>query len=297
MKWLAPAKINLSLRVLDRRADGFHEIETLMVPLDLADELEVTLDTEAEPGGIVLGCSDPSLPTGDGNLAYRAAALFRNRFGGAMPGVRIQLTKRVPHGAGLGGGSSDAATVLFALNALCQAGLSTADLAALAAGLGSDVPFFVYRSAAMCRGRGEQVTPVDFAPRLPLLLIKPLFSIPTPWAYKSWLDSREFPGLPYAPQVFPWGELVNDLERPVYEKYLVLGEMKRWLLEQQEVNGALMSGSGSTMVAMLRGLDLADELAATVRQRFGEVWTCACATAPAVEPGTDIPVASHEIFA
>ncbi len=286
MKWLAPAKINLSLRVLGRRADGFHEIETLMVPLSLADEVEVVSNPSLSPGSIELTCSDPSLPTDDGNLAFRAASLFRDRFDGQMPGVRIVLSKNIPHGAGLGGGSSDAATVMLALNDLCQAGRTTDELAALAAELGSDIPFFVYRSAAVCRGRGELVTPCDFDARLPLLLLKPGFPIPTPWAYGRWRKSREIPGVPYQPQVFPWGELVNDLERPVYEKHLVLAEIKRWLLERPEVAGSLLSGSGSTMIALLYGPEAADSLAEKIRQRFGDLWICPCFTIPNGMSGT-----------
>ena len=119
MKWLAPAKINLSLRVLGRRADGFHDIETLMVPLSLADEITITPLPKEPPGSIELVCSDPTLPMDEGNLAYRAAALFNMRAGNRTPAVRIHLIKQIPHGAGLGGGSSDAASVLLALNDLC----------------------------------------------------------------------------------------------------------------------------------------------------------------------------------
>lgn len=278
MKWLAPAKINLSLRVFKRCADGFHEIETLMVPLDLADEISVTELPDHPAGHIELVCSDPTLPTGAGNLAHRAAALFREREEPDLPAIRLTLTKNVPHGAGLGGGSSDAGTVLLALNALRGGKLTVAQLAELAAELGSDVPFFVYGSAAVCRGRGERVEPVQWGEALPLLLLKPAFPVPTPWAYQRWRDSRELPGVRYAGQVFAWGELVNDLERPVFEKYLILAEMKTWLLAQPEVAGALLSGSGSTMVALLRQASGAESLARRVREEFGEIWARPCVT-------------------
>ena len=114
----------------------------------------------------------------------------------------------------------------------------------LAADLGSDVPFFIYQSAAIIRGRGERGEPIAFPHELPLLLLKPPLGVPTPWAYQHWRDSREVPGVSYAAQNFTWGSLVNDLERPVFEKYLFLAELKTWLLEQvPEVAGALMSGS------------------------------------------------------
>lgn len=278
MKWLAPAKINLFLRVLGRREDGFHEIETFMVPITLADEI-VLEPRSGEAGSIELVCSDPALPSGSGNLAYRAAELFLARVGSSSRALRLELNKRIPHGAGLGGGSSDAATVLLALNDHYESGLTTERLAELAAELGSDVPFFVYRSAAMCRGRGERVEPIAFAESLPLLLLKPPFPVPTPLAYQRWRDSRELPGVRYSAQEFAWGELGNDLERPVFEKYLLLAELKTWLLAQPEVAGALMSGSGSTMFAILHSGDSGgDALAERARSEFGELWTCVCST-------------------
>ena len=273
MQLSAPAKINLSLEVSGKRPDGFHEIETLMAPISLADTLSID---RTDAAGVVFTCSDSTLPAGDDNLVVRAASLFFER-AKIAPGVRIHLEKRVPHGAGLGGGSSDAATTLTGLNALFGAGFDTAALSAMAAELGSDIPFFVYRSAAVCRGRGELVEPVEFDHPLPLLLIKPPFGVPTPWAYKHWKDSKELPGIPYRPQYFPWGRIVNDLERPVFEKYIFLALLKRWLLAQPEVAGALMSGSGSTMLALLRNAALAAVLRDKALTAFGDgLWMCAC---------------------
>ncbi len=280
MKWLAPAKINLSLRVLGRRDDGFHELETLMVPLNLADELTLEPAAAVAPGGPAseLVCSDPTLPTGLDNLAFKAAELFRARASIDLPPIRLGLQKNIPHGAGLGGGSSDAATVLLALNDHFSVGLSISELAAMAAELGSDVPFFVYRSAAVCRGRGERVQPTALPLSIPLLLLKPSFPVPTPWAYQRWARSRELPGVDYDPQTFGWGVMVNDLERPVFEKYLLLPEIKTWLRTQPEVAGALMSGSGSTMVAVLTEATAAESVVARAVERYGDLWTCACAT-------------------
>ena len=280
MKWLAPAKINLSLRVLGRRTDGFHDLETMMVPLTLADELTFgNLGGAGAPGtDFILDCDDPTLPTGPDNLALKAAALIARHAPGRIEPTHITLRKHIPHGAGLGGGSSDAATVLLALNELYRLGLGTPELAALAAELGSDVPFFVYRSAAICRGRGELVEPVRLPRPLALLLLKPPFPVPTPLAYRRWAGSRELPGVPYKAQTMSWGELANDLERPVYEKYLLLAEIKTWLLEQPESVGALMSGSGSTMFALLHDAMTADALARRAREVFGELWTCPCLT-------------------
>lgn len=275
MQFTAPAKINLSLEVRGKRPDGFHEIETLMVPISLAD----TLTIERGDCGIAFTCSDATLPAGDDNLVVRAAKLFFERMD-IKPDVGIHLEKRVPHGAGLGGGSSDAAATLMGLNELFGAGFDTPTLSAMASELGSDIPFFVYRSAAVCKGRGEIVEPVAFAHPLPLLLLKPSFGVPTPWAYKQWRDSHELPGIPYGAQVFPWGRLVNDLERPVFEKYIFLALLKRWLLAQEEVAGALMSGSGSTTLAVLRDGSVAAVLRDKALAAFGDgLWTCACSVA------------------
>ena len=275
----APAKVNLWLRVLGRRPDGFHDLETLMVPLALADA--VTLTTTGEQGGIEFHCDDPTLPTDGSNLAVRAATAFYER-AGFQPQLRLELAKRIPHGAGLGGGSSDAASVLLGLNQLHEFPLSPEILAELAAMLGSDVPFFLARGPALCRGRGERVEPVPVFPEgsLPLLLLKPPFGVPTPWAYSRWRDAREIPGVRYEAQTFPWGELVNDLERPVFEKFVFLATLKGWLLGQPEVAGALMSGSGSTTLAVLREPGSGGELARRAQAEFGDsLWACETATA------------------
>lgn len=266
----APAKINLWLRVLGRREDGFHEIESLFLPLNLADTIELE---RTEGREVVFQCDDPSLPADGDNLVLKAAALFRKATGHEQ-GVRISLRKVIPQGAGLGGGSSDAAATLRGLNALFAAGLDEAALVRLAAQLGSDVPFFVRGRPALCRGRGERIEPADFARKLPLLLLKPPFAVPTPWAYRQWRDSREVPGAPYKAQEFDWGELVNDLERPVFEKFIVLAHLKAWLLEQPEAAGALLSGSGATVFAVLRDATEGEPLAVRAKAMFGEtLWT------------------------
>ncbi len=275
MEFFAPAKVNLSLRVLRRREDGFHEIESLMCPLSIFDTLDIS---HREEGGLEFTCDDPTIPPGEDNLVVRAAKLFCSSCG-FEPRLRIHLTKRIPHGAGLGGGSSDAATTLIGLNRLFETELSPEALSAMAADLGSDIPFFIYQSAAIIRGRGEFVEPVAFPQELPLFLIKPPFGVPTPWAYKHWRDSREVPGVHYEAQEFPWGTLVNDLERPVFEKYLFLADLKTWLLAQPEVAGALMSGSGATVFALLREKSAAESLAAKVGAEFGtNLWCCLCET-------------------
>jgi 4-diphosphocytidyl-2-C-methyl-D-erythritol kinase len=273
MQLSAPAKINLSFRIKGRRSDGFHEIETLMSPIVLADV--ITIEREGNDGQINFSCDDSSLPGGDDNLVVRAARLFRERTGIAT-GVTIMLKKNIPHGAGLGGGSSDAASVLLGLDELFGAGLTDDELTKLAAQLGSDVPFFIARSAAICRGRGESVTPVSLGTQFPVLLLKPDFGVPTPWAYGRWKASRELPGVDYAAQEFAGVSLCNDLERPVFEKFVFLAQLKTWLRQQPEVAVALMSGSGSTVFAVLTDGAEAQQVAERARETIDpKLWTCA----------------------
>ena len=180
-------------------------------------------------------------------------------------------------GAGLGGGSSDAAATLLALDRIFLTNAPRTALQALAADIGSDVPFFLDRSAARVRGRGESVAPIAFPHTIPLLLIKPPFGVPTPWAYRQWRDSIEIPGVRYDAQEFPWGPLVNDLERPVFAKYILLADIKTWLLAQPEVAGALMSGSGATVFAVLREQSGLEALRAKVVAEFGTEFWCRAA--------------------
>lgn len=271
----APAKINLSLRVLRKREDGFHEITTRMAPLALADRVTVERKADAADGTVAFTCDDPSVPGDETNLAVKAVRALERRTG-PLPGLRLHLEKRIPHGAGLGGGSSDAAAVLLAVRELLALEVAWDDLVEAAAETGSDVPFFLYEGVCDCSGRGEAVVPVaDFAWRPRILLIKPPFGVATPGAYKRWSRSLEVPGLPYGPQETPGGTLVNDLERPVFEKYLVLGTLKSALLACDGVTGALMSGSGSTVFAVLTAAADAAAIMDTAREITGEeTWCC-----------------------
>ena len=276
MQVSAPAKINLFLKVLGIRRDGFHEIETFISPISLCDQIKI--DKNKRGQGISFRCDDPSVPRGGENLAVRAANAF---FAATQtkPAVSIVLKKIIPHGAGLGGGSSDAAAVLLALNQLFATKLSRQKLAKLGSTIGSDVPFFIFESAAVCTGRGEIVTPRKLTQQLSILLVKPDFGVSTPWAYKRWQNSRELPGISYVQQDFRGQKLHNDLERPVFEKFVFLARIKMWLLQRKEVAAALMSGSGSTVFAALRPNVNIDLLAKRVRKELDrEIWTCVCET-------------------
>ncbi|WP_395746787.1 4-(cytidine 5'-diphospho)-2-C-methyl-D-erythritol kinase [Prosthecobacter sp.] len=268
MTFHSPAKINLWLRILGKRPDGFHEVQTRLCRLALGDTVEIELRGSGRE--VALTCSDPTVPLDESNLAMKALRAFEKRTG-RKSSWRIHLEKKIPAGAGLGGGSSNAATVLKGANELAGSPLTRAQLIELGAQIGSDVPCFILESpAADGAGRGEQVTEVEFPWQLPLVLIKPAFPIPTPWAYQRWAESQELPGVLYAPQLCPWGAMSNDLERPVFEKYLMLPALKTWLLEQGEVRAALMSGSGSTMFAITESATQAVDVAEKAREWCGE---------------------------
>lgn len=258
MKIKAYAKINLYLKVRARRPDGFHEIETLMRTIGLYDELVLTMAKK----GIKLSCTDHSLPLGPANLVYRAARAMEQEalvLGRTTAGIRIHLKKNIPVGAGLGGGSSDAASTLLALNRLWRLRLKRAQLAAIGAKLGSDVPFFIYGGAAVARGRGEKLRPVKGLPNWRLVLVKPPFGVSTRWAYENLkLNLTKTPKnskiIFYKlrknhPKNLAQG-VFNDLESVCGQKHPLLLRIKRDLLALGAL-AALMSGSGSTVFAIV----------------------------------------------
>ena len=267
----SPAKLNLSLRILRKREDGFHEIDTLMVKLPgLSDE--ITIEPAEE---FSFTCSDPSLPTDETNLVVKAARQISEKSGHPL-NYHVHLDKKIPHGAGLGGGSSNAATTLLKLNQKAETPLSEADLHMIAADLGSDIPFFLYEGAARCTGRGEIIEPAPSPPPLPIVLFKPAFSVPTVDAYCDCLTAAPLPGMNHRSQRFGSLELVNDLEIPVFSKHRYLAELKTWLQAQRPTitESVLMSGSGSTIFAILHPEANPDRLISKARKTFDEnLWT------------------------
>jgi len=274
-------KVNLLLNILERRPDDFHELETVLLPVPVHDELEF----EHAPAGTPLQftCDNPDLPVDDANLVVRAANAFFTATG--LSGrARIRLAKRIPMAAGLGGGSSNAAFTLRGLNQLFDRPLANDSLYTLGASLGSDVAFFLQDRPALATGRGEQIEPLPPFQALAgagLVLVRPGFGISTPWAYQ---ELKHFPSclngergrarkLAEALQIPSLHQATagcyNSLEAPVFNKY-------PWLLVLQEFmrsHGAiatLMSGSGSTTFAIAESPAAATGIADRVRTEFGD---------------------------
>lgn len=264
----SPCKVNLLLNVPRRRDDGFHEIESIMLPVPLHDELRFEKVTE----GIELTCSNPRLSVGEENLVQRAAQVFFKTTGGG--GARIHLQKNLPLAAGIGAGSSNAAWTLRGLNSLFDEALPPNTLQTLAAQLGSDVPFFLQDNPALATGRGEIIAPIDRIPSLAgrgLLMAWPGFGISTPWAYQAYAASGVYHASENAESILAgnWSSLFNSLETPVFRKYTVLPVIKEFFLANQAL-GALMSGSGSTMFAITEDRPAAEALRAKYHEQFGQ---------------------------
>jgi 4-diphosphocytidyl-2-C-methyl-D-erythritol kinase len=277
----SPAKINLFLAVTGRRADGFHDLVSLVAPISFGDTLG--LRAGDSDGPVTLSCDDPAVPTGMDNLAVRAAEAWRCEAGFARA-IHIALKKRIPMGAGLGGGSSNATAVLRGLNSLAGHPLDDGTLARLAAGLGSDCPLFLAGAPCVMRGRGERLEPLPDRARRRLtgrrlLVIKPDFPISTPWAYGRLVAAG---GAAYTPagaaeaRLAAWcaGEapasevLFNSFEQVAFTKFQAMPVLLERLRAQPCADGVLMSGSGSACFALLKhGAD-----AASLRELVRAAW-------------------------
>jgi 4-diphosphocytidyl-2-C-methyl-D-erythritol kinase len=279
----SPCKVNLLLNILGKRADGFHELETVMQPVNFCDELFF------ERGGnsVELSCSEKTLPTDSKNLVHRAATSFLAA-AKISDGVKIHLEKKIPLAAGLGGGSANAATTLLGLNELFGSLLSLEKLHELAATLGSDINFFLQNKPALATGRGEKVESLENFPALhgkAFFLVHPGFGISTPWAYQNLARFPEALNgkkgraqklislLQTADLKIAAVEFYNSLEAPALDKFPVLKLYQEFLVE----NGAivsLMSGSGSTTFAIAENVSAAETLAEKFKSQFGDNgWT------------------------
>ncbi len=242
---MAPAKINLCLCVLGRRFDGYHDVEMLMQMVGLYDQVRVAL----RGPGISVKCDSKAVPSGEGNIAWKAATAMLDLYGQAS-GLTIEIKKNIPAAAGLGGGSSDAAAVLLAANILLNMGLDRTKLAEIGTGIGMDVPFFFYGPLAGAKGRGELLTRLPPLPRFWVLLVNPGFETSTAWVYKNLnlrltkkVDCNKIASL----KVGNIAELLhNDLETVTAAAHPVILKIEEALAAQGAM-GARMSGSGPTV--------------------------------------------------
>lgn len=270
LRVLAPAKVNLFLRIIGRRPDGYHLLDSLLVPVSLYDEITVAVTNGQQ--GITLTCDDPTIPCDETNLASKAAALLC-REAGLQVRITLSLCKRIPAGAGLGGGSSDAAAVLKSLNTLLSLGLTDSQLCALATRLGADVPFFIPCRPMQVGGIGEVLTEVSSLSVRWLVIVVPPFGVSTPWAYRRYDELEAIAPLLPRPSAFqslgeklPPLSLVNDLEKAVLPQYPLIGQLKDRLLHLG-AEGALMSGSGSAVFGVFQNYAAAEQAQGALREQ------------------------------
>ncbi len=244
------AKVNIGLQVLDRRKNGFHNIHTIFQELDFHD----TVILEKIDFGCELTSNDMDFPLDSTNTCAKAYAMIREQFHD-LDGIKIHVEKNIPQGAGLGGGSSNGATVLKGINELYELGLSVADLQDIGKRLGADVPFFIRGGIQLGEGIGEKLSPINVKLDFSILLVIPPVFISTAWAYKELkyglegiVEKAKFADL-FRRDIIPFGLFKNDFERIVIPAHPKIGEIKDTLLE----NGAKfasLSGSGSTVFGM-----------------------------------------------
>jgi len=253
-QYLSPAKVNFFLRVIGKRSDGYHELVSLMSPVSLYDSITICFNSDK----IQVKCAHPQVPDDETNLAYRAAEVFF-KAAGINGGVDIFIEKCIPIGGGLGGGSSNAATVLMALNRWYQKPLSEKQLRELALLLGADVPFFILQKTALVTGIGEKLMPLNIRIEFPLLIVYPNVSVSTAWAFKNLnlnLTINKIDAIKanlifrYQSSTIDWlQDIQNDLEQVTFKKQLILKKIKKKLIELGAL-ASVMSGSGSCIVGI-----------------------------------------------
>ena len=279
LKARAPAKINLALDVLGKRPDGYHELRMLMQSVSLYDEL--TLSLLPEGGAAAASSNRPDLPRDDRNLALRAARLFLGRTGRGEWGCSVHINKKIPVSAGLGGGSSDAAAVLRALNAHFENPIPQNTLMGWALELGSDVPFCLRGGLCLAEGRGERLTPLPPLPDCRFVLCTPPISISTAAMYER-IDSHppkhrpDWPGLESAMaggDLAAFARLLYNVFEPLQIKQGAISEIRRVILGSG-APGAVMSGSGPTVVGIFADDEKAEAARAALAAAYADTFVC-----------------------
>jgi 4-diphosphocytidyl-2-C-methyl-D-erythritol kinase len=253
----APAKINYLLDVVRKRSDGYHDLRMIMQRVNLCDEITLTLTGTP---GVNVTCSSKAAPGGPANIAWKAARAMLDR-AGSDAGVNIKIIKNIPVAAGLGGGSSDAASVLIGMNELLKLALTEQELMETGCRLGADVPFFIFKETALAEGIGEKLTPLPKIPKCWILLVNPAVHVSTAWVYRS-LQLTSDRELNKLPKFFESIDSVvsilsNDLEKVTIPAYPVIADIKERLMSLGAA-GSMMSGSGPTVFGIFKSFDIAE---------------------------------------
>ena len=269
-----PAKLNLRLKVTGQRPDGYHDLISIMIPIDLCDVLRFKVTSQNR---VRIFCEGLSVPIDEENLAYRAAQSFLTHTG-IQKGLTIKLTKNIPVAAGLGGGSSDAAAVLLAINEICGKPLSFSELHALAVDLGADVPFFLESKPSLATGIGEILEPLEKWPKFWYVIVKPPLQVATSWAYRNLkleLTRGEYDFIVkiLKSDSFKVSDVLdNDLERVTAARFPIIESIKTCLTDAG-ADGALMSGSGPSVFGVFSSFDQAEKARkALISQNLGDVF-------------------------
>jgi len=271
------SKINLTLNILAKRQDGYHEIETIMQSINLADRIFIKEEKE----GIKIKCSHPLVPVDSQSLTYRSAEKILRRYR-ITRGVKIEIDKKIPLASGMAGGSANSASILVGINKLFALNLSNKDLREIGEKLGMDVPFCIQNGTALAYHKGEKVTPLSpINPPLWIIIINPGFEIPTKWAYNNlnleWLKKEknntkgmlnalkegELPGIAK--------NLFNSFEGLIIKKYPEIGKIKDRLIEEGAL-GALMSGSGPTVFGIAQNKEQALKIYEKLKSEYKSIW-------------------------
>jgi len=271
------SKINLTLNILSRREDGYHEIETIMQSINLTDQVIITKEKE----GIKIKCNHPEVPVNANSLAYRSAEKIINRYG-IKKGVKIEIEKKIPLASGLAGGSANSATILIGINKLFSLNLSNEDLRGIGEELGMDIPFFIQNGTALAYQRGEKLIPLStINPSLWVIILNPGFNISTHWAYNN-LDLDSIKGEKSNTKAMLKAlkerksqeiakNLFNSFESLIIKKYPEVGKIKNRLIEEG-VLGALMSGSGPTVFGITQNKEEALKIYEKLRPEYKLIW-------------------------
>lgn len=271
----APAKINLTLDVIRKRKDGYHDVEMIMTTVDLADRIHLT---SIEEDRIIVDTTQGFIPTNENNLAFKAAKILKDRLN-IKRGISIFIDKQIPVSAGLAGGSTDAAAVLRGLNDLWNLQLTMEELAAIGLEIGSDVPFCVHGGTAIARGRGEKLEFIPTPPPCWVVLVKPPFGVSTKDIYErlnlediqhpdtegmvSAISSYDFPGI--------CSRLENVMEKVTFQLYPNVRKVKE-RIQQYGIDGVVMSGSGPTVFAITQNKSRADRLYNSLKGFMSQVY-------------------------